>query len=288
MFRLSGLLALSLLVNGVGGQEKMAGATASRGAYNVGGNLGFAFTRAQQQNPEQPLNEAGRQWIIRDLDTAFRWASLLTPCVAFDATRFQQASMMLTNSNPPANQTWRAINQLQVDFAAAIARASCSLNVSSVAELSGLYQAGFAAGVATGRASHFYIDQRLPGDVAGYIRNDLMQIRPRLQAVSNCLGPLDAIDAATGSVLARLTEASGRAVYEEITRLYIAIDERTTAPSCASNTAPRPTPNPMPGNDLGSCMQQRCGQACQGAAILLGEVSGSPQCVACVKQNCGR
>ena len=251
--------------------------TASRAAYNVGGNLGFAYTRTQQQSPEQPLNEAGRQWVLRDLEAAYRWSGTLASCVQFDVSRFQSAYSLLTSSNPPAGQMWRVVDQLQRDYASAIARASCAFNVASPQQLDGLYQAGFAVGIATGRSSHFYIDQRLPADASAYIRNDVMQMRPPLQAVAACLGPLDAIDASIGSVLSRLTDMPARLVYEEITKIYIAVETRTINPACSPASAPRPVPNPMPGNDLGACMQSKCGNVCQGAMIMLGEVSGSPE-----------
>lgn len=258
----------------------------SRAAYNVGGNLGFALMRSQSQNPEQPVNEAGRQWLLRDFEAAYKWSSMLSSCVAFDVSRFQAAYSLVSSSNPPAAQLSRLIDQLQRDYATAIARSRCSFNVGTVPQLNAIYQAGLATGVATGRSSHYYIDQRLPADAVTYIGNDVQQIRPRLEAASECLAPLDGVNSAIAGVLSRLTQIPARSVYEEITRVYIDVENLAQTPRCAPTGGDtRPGPG-GPGLDVGSCMRASCGDVCQGAVVLLGQVSGSPECLACIKQKC--
>ena len=262
--------------------------TPSRAAYNVAGNLGFALMRSQNQNPDQPVNEFGRQWLLRDFEAAYKWSSLLTSCVTFDIARFQSASAVVSAGTTPASQLYRLIDQLQRDYSSAIANARCSFNVSTVPQLNAIYQAGLATGIATGRSSHYYIDQRLPADAAAYIGNDIQQIRPRLQAAAECLSPLDSVNAALGAVLSRMTQLPAKSVYEEITRIYVDVETLAQTPRCSATATrdTRPTPG-GPGLDVGSCMKASCADACQRAVVLLGQVSGSPECLACVKQKCG-
>lgn len=250
--------------------------------FNTAGNLGFATIRAAFAHPDQPLSQAAADWMVKDYANAKQWGGALASCVAFDLTRLDTAAALVRNARASARDLWQVADQLHRDYRTAAGRASCTLGLPGLQQVDAFYLGALFMGFATARASYFYsAETPVPQAVVEQIGGDFATVRSGIKSAESCLGSTAPFDAQMDAAQRRLGVVPGKDSYNEVVAVYIAIETALKSSRCGgtSSVAPPPTPG-------GSCMQTACAAACQGAVILLGQVSGSPDCVACMSKNC--
>ncbi len=285
--------------------------------FNTAGNLGFAAVRAAYSAPDQPPPQAALDWIVRDFDSAKRWSGVVQSCIAFDATRFDRAAALATG-RAPARDIWRAADQLYRDYQVAVRGSRCAFGLPNPSYLEAFFVGGLATGFATARASYFYYPTPLPAPVVAQIRQDFASMRGALPAGS-CMGAAAPMMSSLDYIEGRLATTPGQAIYNDMVGFYTAIESRAAATGCAASAAPAiagtvppPTPTapvaPAPGEVRGdvlppvgptapnarpadSCtvdvlLRTTCAAVCQGSTVLLGVVSGGPECQACIARGC--
>jgi hypothetical protein len=266
--------------------REQSGASMLASLFHTVGNMGFATIRSGYSPPDQPVPQAAADWLLVDLSNMSRWSASLSPaCVGFDTTRFETTASLIRSTRPPARQLYQIIDQLHRDYRTALQASTCAFESLNRQYLDAFYITALFTGFATGRASYFYYDTPTPPEIATQIAGDFSTVRAAFAALQGCLGPLTAVESQMNAVASRVGVVSGKQTYTEVAALYQTIEAFVTNARCPASTL---SPPDATGPQGGSCMQTKCAQACQGAQMLLGVVSGPPACQACMAQNCGR
>jgi hypothetical protein len=246
--------------------------------FNTAGNLGFATIRAAFSPPDQPMPQAVVDWILRDFNAMRQWGNAAASCVVFDLTRFDRAASLVQSTRPRARDVWEIVDQMHRDYRTAIQRATCTFGLQAQ-QLDAFYNGALFMGFATARASYFYYDAPIPPAVVEQIGGDFPMVLSGLRGLGPCLSTLAPIEAQIDAARRRLGTIAGKESYNEMVAIYIAIETALKASACGATAPTTPVPS-------GSCMRTTCAAPCQGAMSMLGQVSGSPECLACIAKNC--
>jgi hypothetical protein len=248
--------------------------------FNVAGNLGFATIRLSYSNPAEPLPQPVVDWLIRDFPNARQWAAPLTSCIPFDLARFDQATAV-SRSGALSRDIWPTVDRLHRDYATAVGQASCTLGLPDAQQLHAFFMGGLFTGFSVARASYFAGAPPLHAGVITQIRGDVPAIKGGYAAAAGCGAGIAALSNRLDSVIARLGAVSGSESWQDLVGVYQATEAALQAGTCVG----RP-PSPPAGDQ--SCREKNCAAACKGAVMLLGVLSGSPECMACMEKFCKR
>lgn len=246
--------------------------------FNVGGNLGFATIRLAYANPNEPLPQPVVDWLMRDLPSGRQWAGAVSSCVPFDLARFDQL-MDAARSGRPSREIFPLVDRLHRDYTAAVGQAQCTMGLQSNQQLQAFFTGSLFMGFAVARASYFTGGPPLSSAVIGQIIGDVPAIKAGLGAVTTCTPAVGQLHARLDSAVQRMGSVGGEQSWQDLVGEYQAIEGALREPTCASKP-----PSPPAGEQ--SCKDTKCGVPCKGAVTMLGVVSGSPECMACLAQFC--
>jgi hypothetical protein len=276
---LTSIFAIAL-VAALPAQERVGPTPNLAAVFNTGANIGFSVIRAAYSPPDQPPPQAALDWMLKDLANAKGWAMLVQSCVAFDSARFDNVTRQV-NARTPAGQLLPQFEQLYRDYQAAIRGARCNFGLQSPQHVEAFYLGAVFTGFATARASYFHYPTPVPPQVVAQIRQDFAGIRTALPAAAACSGSLASIATRLDEIENRLASAAGQVVYTDIVAVYQAIEASTGSAACAA----APTA-PAAGCTAESLVKTTCAAVCKGATVMLGVVSGGPECQACIAKGC--
>jgi hypothetical protein len=261
-------------------EQAPAPATNLVSLFNVAGNLGFATIRVSYSTPSEPLPQPVVDWLVRDFPNARQWAAAVTSCVPFDLTRFDQATA-LSRSGALSRDIWPTVDRLHRDYATAVGQAKCTLGLPNAQLLQAFFAGGLFTGFAVARASYFTGGPPLGSAVVTQIRGDMPAIRAGFAAAASCGAGVTGLSARLDAVNQRLGVVSGSDSWQDLVGLYQAAEAALQSGTCVGKP-----PSP-PAGEL-SCRDSKCAAPCKGAMTLLGVVSGSPECMACLEKFCKR
>ena len=252
--------------------------------FNTGANLGFSVIRAAYSPPDQPPPQAALDWMLKDLDNAKRWAAAAQSCVAFDASRFDNATR-LVEARTPAGRLSPMFDQLYRDYQAAVRSSTCNFGLASPQFVEAFYLGAVFTGYATARASYFYYPTPIPAQVVAQMRQDFAGIRTALPAGVACTGDPRPVTTRLDQLEGWLASAAGQVVYTEMVGIYQAIEASAGKGACAAAPARSDTP-PAASCTAETLIRTTCASVCKGATVMLGVVSGGPDCQACIAKGC--
>jgi hypothetical protein len=260
---------------------------ASVALFNTAGNLGFATIRAAYSPPDEPLPQAVADWTIVDYTNAQRWGGGVASCISFDLSRFENAASLVRSTRPSARQMFQLVDQMHRDYRTAVQRSTCSFGLASMQDLDVFYNGALFMGFATARASFFsYSTTTTPPQVAQQIVTDLGVVRSALPVFQKCIGPTTAVENQMQSTLRRLGTVPGKDSYLEVAGIYTAIEAALKNSTCGA-PIPSQSSTPPPSNMCqAGGIPPPCAEACRGSTVLLGVVSGGPDCQACIARVC--